>query len=72
MSEEIKEEDEHTERVNHYRNLIEGNMRMTKHHIRIYDHWYPRIGAPMAYEMARVAFNNNGRYQLLKGRHSIQ
>lgn len=71
MSEKTKQEDEHQERVNHYRNLITTNARMSGSHMRIYNFWCSRIGPPMAYEMARVAFSDNRRYQMLKGRHAL-
>jgi hypothetical protein len=71
LQEHEEEDEERTEQVNHYRNLILGNNLMTKSHVRLFDHWWPRIGAPLAYELARVAYNNK-RYQLLKGRHALQ
>ena len=56
----------------YYRSLILDDSRMdTPHHMRIFNYWCPRVGAPTAYELARVAFSDNGRYLLLKARHAV-
>ena len=55
----------------HYRNLILNNDRMTTCHLRVFDHWLPCVGATLAYELARVAYYDNGRYQMLKRSHAL-
>jgi hypothetical protein len=59
------------EQIEHYRNLIINNDRMTICHLRVFDHWRPRVGAPLAYELARVAYYDNDRYQTLKRDHAL-
>ncbi len=50
----------------HYRQQLVDDERLTIMHTRIYDHWRPSVGAPIAYKLARVAYNDNAAYQRLK------
>ena len=49
-----------------YRQQLIDDERLTLMHTRIYDHWRPRVGAPTAYALARVAWSDNATYQCLK------
>ena len=57
---------EQMERIAHYRDLIENDPCMTIHHLRVYNHWYAKVGPPLAYELARTAYLDNGRYLILR------
>ena len=52
--------------VDHYRQQLVDDDRLTIMHSRLYDYWRPRVGAPTAFRLAITGWSDNAAYQRLK------
>lgn len=50
----------------HHRQQLMNDHRLSVMHTRVYDYWRPRVGAPTAYTLARLAWSDEAGYQSLK------